>query len=81
MSKLISGLALAGALALSSAGAMAQQTNTSPGGGAQMNNAPSGDAMSSKWSPAMKTPGMAAPMKRKHHRSKKMMKHGKKNMM
>jgi hypothetical protein len=77
MLKTISGVVLAGAVAMASTVAMAQSsTNTMPGGGAQMNNAPSGDAMSDKSSPAMKTPGMAAPMKKKHSR-KKMTKHSK----
>ena len=78
MSKRISRLLLAGALALAAPVAMAQTTNVGPGGGAKMNNAPSADAFSDKSSPAMKTPGMAAPMQkgkkhvRMHHRSKKM---------
>ncbi|MFO1116814.1 MAG: hypothetical protein U1E28_14115 [Beijerinckiaceae bacterium] len=68
MWKFIPGLALAGALALTGgSGAMAQQTNTSPGGGAQMNNAPSGDAMSDKSAPIKK--GHA--MKKKHRKAKK----------
>ena len=80
MLKMISGMVLAGAVAMASTVAMAQGSNTMPGGGAQMNNAPSGDAMSDKSPPGMKTPGMAAPMKKKHSR-KKMMKHSRKKMM
>ena len=44
MLKMISGVVLAGAVAMASTVAMAQGSNTMPGGGAQMNNAPSGDA-------------------------------------
>ncbi|MDE2364864.1 MAG: hypothetical protein KGM42_19475 [Hyphomicrobiales bacterium] len=82
MNRNVSSLILAGALALAGAAAMAQSsTNTMPGGGAKMNGAPSGDAMSDKSSPAMKTRGMAAPnhkAMRKHHvrmHRHKMMKH------
>ena len=82
MSNRISSLLIAGAIALASTVAMAQTSATSPGGGAKMNNAPSGDAMSDKSSPSMKTPGMAAPMKKHHRRMKhhKKMKHMSKPM-